>query len=319
MKCVVNFASSQQSQTELRLYFGVCILQKLQQSGHRNGRFAFGGYSLRAGAFLFSIEPFLELPAQFYTRGLLDMGVGVHQYICRGVSCGALNGLHITAGDHQLIGCAGVSQTVKDNAGKLRVCILPLEELFADQHRLHSQTVGQKDISLRRKPVYQGDLDDIEMYFMAAVKEIKKGIGSHYAEQEAMSKKVAEKMFTELTKGQDVQHPTITAEQLTDAMLDSVSGMEGATPEALEQLRNGLLGILQSTAEQESRRELYDGLKLMTQREQTYLLYRYGFTDGEEHPLIGTAIYFYLPKGRAQKTEEQTMDNLWLELPWWFD
>ena len=176
-----------------------------------------------------------------------------------------------------------------------------------------------KDISLRRKPVYQGDLDDIEMYFMAAIKEIKKGIGSHYAEQEAMSKKVAEKMFTELTKGQDVQHPTITAEQLTDAMLDSVSGMEGATPEALEQLRNGLLGILQSTAEQESRRELYDGLKLMTQREQTYLLYRYGFTDGEEHPLIGTAIYFYLPKGRAQKTEEQTMDNLWLELPWWFD
>ena len=112
-----------------------------------------------------------------------------------------------------------------------------------------------KDISLRRKPVYQGDLDDIEMYFMAAVKEIKKSIGSHYAEQEAMSKKVAEKMFTELTKGRDVQHPTITAEQLADAMLDSVSGMEGATPEALEQLRNGLLGILQSAAEQENAHE----------------------------------------------------------------
>ena len=112
-----------------------------------------------------------------------------------------------------------------------------------------------KDISLRRKPVYQGDLDDIEMYFMAAVKEIKKDIGSHYAEQEAMSKKAAEKMFTELTKGQDVQHPTITAELLTDAMLDSVLGMEGATPEVLEQLRNGLLGILQSAAEQENAHE----------------------------------------------------------------
>ena len=70
--------------------------------------------------------------------------------------------------------------------------------------------------------------------------------------------------------------------------------------------------------EQESRRELYDGLKRLTQREQTYLLYRYGFTDGEEHPLIGTAIYFRLTKGRAKKTEEQAMDNLWLELPWWF-
>ena len=52
--------------------------------------------------------------------------------------------------------------------------------------------------------------------------------------------------------------------------------------------------------------------------EQTYLLYRYGFTDGEEHPLIGTAIYFHLTKSRAQKTEEQAMDNLWLELPWWY-
>ena len=319
MKCVVNFTSGQQSQTELRLYFGVCILQKFQQSGHRDGRFACGGYSLWAGAFLFGVETFLELPAQLYTGGLLDMGVGVHQHICRGMSGSSLNSFYIAAGDYQLIGRTGVPQTVKDNAGELRVCILPLEELFADQHRLHSQTVGQKDISLRRKPVYQGDLDDIEMYFMAAVKEIKKGIGSHYAEQEAMSKKVAEKMFNELTKGQDVQHPTITAEQLTDAILDSVSGMEGATPEALEQLRNGLLGILQSAAEQESRRELYDGLKRLPQREQTYLLYRYGFTDGEEHPLIGTAIYFHLTKGRAKKTEEQAMDNLWLELPWWLD
>ena len=42
LKCVVNFASGQQSQTELRLYFGVCILQKFQQSSHRDRRFACG-------------------------------------------------------------------------------------------------------------------------------------------------------------------------------------------------------------------------------------------------------------------------------------
>ena len=57
--------------------------------------------------------------------------------------------------------------------------------------------------------------------------------------------------------------------------------MEGATPEALEQLRR-----IEATAdpyamqpqsimeEQESRRELYDGLKRLTQREQIYLPYR---------------------------------------------
>ena len=68
-----------------------------------------------------SIESFLELLAQLYTRGLLDVGVGVHQHIRRSVSCGALNGLHIAARDHQPIGGTGMAQTVKDDAGKLRV------------------------------------------------------------------------------------------------------------------------------------------------------------------------------------------------------
>ena len=103
-----------------------------------------------------------------------------------------------------------------------------------------------KDISLRRKPVYQGDLDDIEMYFMAAVKEIKKGIGAmRRTGSQRARRKWREKMFTELTKGQDVQHPTITAEQLTDAMLDSVSGME-LRRKRWNSCRNGLLGILRS-------------------------------------------------------------------------
>ena len=91
---MVNFASGQKSQTELRLYFGV--------------------------------EPFLELPAQLYTGGLLDMGVGVHQHIRRSVSSSSLNSFHIAAEDHQLIGRTGMPQTVKDNAGELRMCILSL-------------------------------------------------------------------------------------------------------------------------------------------------------------------------------------------------
>ena len=38
--------------------------------------------------------------------------------------------------------------------------------------------------------------------------------------------------------------------------------------------------------------ELYAALDKLTAREQTYLLYRYGFTDGIEHPLIGAATPF---------------------------
>ena len=142
LQSVPFFASGEQGQAQLCLHFRVGILEQFQKSRHGDGGFACGGYSLRAGAFLFSIEPFLELPAQFYTRGLLDMGIGVHQHICRSVSGGSLNSLHIAAGDHQLIGGTGMPQTVEHNAGEFRVGILPLEELLADQPRLHCQTIG---------------------------------------------------------------------------------------------------------------------------------------------------------------------------------
>lgn len=70
--------------------------------------------------------------------------------------------------------------------------------------------------------------------------------------------------------------------------------------------------------DQETMRELYEALEKLSDREQVYLLYRYGFTDDTEHTLIGTAIHFSLRESRAKKLEEEAMDNLWLELPWWF-
>lgn len=70
--------------------------------------------------------------------------------------------------------------------------------------------------------------------------------------------------------------------------------------------------------ERETLRELYEGLGQISEREQTYLLYRHGFTDDIGHTLIGTAIHFHLSEKRAKKLEGEVMDNLWLELPWWF-
>ena len=74
----------------------------------------------------------------------------------------------------------------------------------------------------------------------------------------------------------------------------------------------------QAYEERETLRELYEGLGQISEREQTYLLYRYGFTDDIGHTLIGTAIHFRLSEKRAKKLEGEAMDNLWLELPWWF-
>lgn len=70
--------------------------------------------------------------------------------------------------------------------------------------------------------------------------------------------------------------------------------------------------------ERETLRELYEGLGQISGREQAYLLYRHGFTDDIGHTLIGTAIHFHLSENRAKKLEDAAMDNLRLELPWWF-
>ena len=64
--------------------------------------------------------------------------------------------------------------------------------------------------------------------------------------------------------------------------------------------------------------ELYAGLDNLTAREQTWLLYRYGFTDGTEHPLTAAAQHFHLSENRAKNLHAQAMDDLWLELPWWY-
>ena len=70
--------------------------------------------------------------------------------------------------------------------------------------------------------------------------------------------------------------------------------------------------------EEESRRELYEGLRCISEREQVYLLYRFGFEDDMEHTLVGTALHFHLSESRARSTEALALDNLWLELPWWY-
>ena len=64
--------------------------------------------------------------------------------------------------------------------------------------------------------------------------------------------------------------------------------------------------------------ELYAGLDNLTAREQTWLLYRHGFADGAEHPLTAAARHFHLSENRARALDKQALDDLRLELPWWY-
>ena len=65
--------------------------------------------------------------------------------------------------------------------------------------------------------------------------------------------------------------------------------------------------------------DIHHALDMIEAREEQYLRYRFGFEDDIEHPLTETAKHFNLSNSRAKKTEAQALDNVWLELPWWYE
>lgn len=70
---------------------------------------------------------------------------------------------------------------------------------------------------------------------------------------------------------------------------------------------------------QERHDDIHRALEMIEAREERYLRYRFGFEDDTEHPLTETAKRFHLSESRAKKTEAQALDNVWLELPWWYE
>lgn len=68
----------------------------------------------------------------------------------------------------------------------------------------------------------------------------------------------------------------------------------------------------------ETHEEIHTALQQISQRERVYLWYRFGFEDDLYHPLNETAKHFHLSESRAKSTEALALDNVWLELPWWY-
>lgn len=74
--------------------------------------------------------------------------------------------------------------------------------------------------------------------------------------------------------------------------------------------------------EKETREELHAALGNISNRELEYLRYRFGFDeeyqDDDYHNRTDTARHFSLSNSRAHKLEELALDNVKLELPWWY-
>ena len=114
------------------------------------------------------------------------------------------------------------------------------------------------EINRLKTPVYQADLATIENQFMLAVKEVKKEIGNDFAAIRAMTAEEAEKMFSEITKCQDMENLTVTPKQVSDLIIGSVAGMDCVDPDALNTLGEALTGLFQSTFDNAASREKDD-------------------------------------------------------------
>ena len=99
-------------------------------------------------------------------------------------------------------------------------------------------------------------------------------------------------------------------------MQEAVNIVAASDAVSLDELENfSLPQIYGKSPEQiilwtETYAELHDSLRQIFARERSYLLYRYGFTDGDEHPIPETAAHFHLTEKRAKKTERAALDDL---------
>ena len=133
-----------------------------------------------------------------------------------------------------------------------------LSSLTRKSAKTKAAAQAANEINRLKTPVYQADLATIENQFMMAVKEVKKEIGNDFAAIWAMTAEETERMFTEITKGQDMENLTVTPQQTSDMMVGSVAGMGCVDPDALNTFGEALTGLFQSILDNAASQEKDD-------------------------------------------------------------
>ena len=99
--------------------------------------------------------------------------------------------------------------------------------------------------NLSKVPPHQVELTKMQNTFMAILRELKQTTGSNLEPAKAATKEIIDKMMSELTKGQDALSPSVTPEQITDAIIHTVNGSE-LDPEKLAQFRSGVMALFEN-------------------------------------------------------------------------
>ena len=133
-----------------------------------------------------------------------------------------------------------------------------LSSLTRKSAKTKAAAQAANEINRLKTPVYQADLATIENQFMMAVKEVKKEIGNDFAAIRAMTAEETERMFTEITKGQDMENLTVTPQQTSDMIVGNVAGMGCVDPDALNTFGEALTGLFQSILDNAASQEKDD-------------------------------------------------------------
>ena len=99
------------------------------------------------------------------------------------------------------------------------------------------------------------------------------------------------------------------------SLLDSPSGSNGEeSPTETSTATLNVKNPEQILIEQGTIAELHEAMEVLPDRENVYVQYRFGFTDGKAHPLTETAQYFHLTESRAKGIERSALKLLKHEL-----
>lgn len=102
-----------------------------------------------------------------------------------------------------------------------------------------------RDVSLLKVPPYQVELTKMQTLLTTMLKEMKHDAGSNLGPARLLTKEVIGRMMEKLSKGQDAPLTSITPEQMTDAIVDTVDDGTLA-PEKLAEFRHGVLSLFEN-------------------------------------------------------------------------
>ena len=124
--------------------------------------------------------------------------------------------------------------------------IASLNSMVLGQVRTPAAVQAAREANACRIPPYQADLTNIQNTFMAAVKEVKKEYGSDIEAKKAQAQETIESVIASMTKGQDMQNPTIDAQRFADSITGAVSGADCVDQNALNNLNKALVHLAEA-------------------------------------------------------------------------